>query len=145
MAKRWEGNKKMKHLEVVGAIFCCNKKVLAMQRGEGKYSYSSFKYEFPGGKIEAGESKTEALKRELREEMNVEVAISESQYFTTVNYIYSDFSITMDTYLIPVGTFPFSEVVHVGHQWVDIERIRDLDWLGADFPIIELLIERGII
>lgn len=116
-----------------------------MQRGEGKYSYSSLKYEFPGGKIEEGESKVSALKRELKEEMELDIDISEAQYFTTVDYTYPDFSITMYTYFIPVEKLVFQEVVHVGHRWVGIEEIKDVDWLGADFPIIELLVERELI
>ena len=65
----------MKQLEVVAAILTYKGKILCMQRGKGNYPYVSFKYEFPGGKIEPGESRHEALERELREEMNIHIPL----------------------------------------------------------------------
>ena len=65
----------MKHIEVVAGIIEYNDKILCMQRDKGKFDYVSFKWEFPGGKIEEGETKEEALKRELREEMEMDVEI----------------------------------------------------------------------
>ena len=68
----------MKKYEVVAAIIIYEDKILCMQRNKGKYDYVSYKYEFPGGKLEAGETKIQALERELREEMELNVSLKES-------------------------------------------------------------------
>ena len=85
----------MKHLEVVAAILEYDGKILCMERGQGKFDYVSFKYEFPGGKIEPGEAKHTAIERELREEMDVHVSVKESDLYMTVHHDYPDFSMTM--------------------------------------------------
>lgn len=84
----------MKHLEVVAAILEYDGKILCMERGQGKFEYVSFKYEFPGGKIEPGEKKHEAIERELREEMDVHVSVREEDLYMTVHHDYPDFSIS---------------------------------------------------
>ena len=89
----------MKHLEVVAAILEYKGKILCMERGKGKYDYVSFKYEFPGGKIEPGEAKHTAIERELREEMDVHVTVKEEDLYMTVNHTYPDFSITMHAFM----------------------------------------------
>ncbi len=71
----------MKHFEVTAAIIIHNNEILCMQRNESKYAYVSYKYEFPGGKIEKGESKVQALMRELIEEMDFEVDIKPENFF----------------------------------------------------------------
>lgn len=81
----------MKQLEVVAAILTYHGKILCMERGKGTYSYVSYKYEFPGGKIEPGEARHEAIERELREEMDVDVTVKESDLFMTVQHDYPDF------------------------------------------------------
>ncbi|MCQ2566415.1 MAG: NUDIX domain-containing protein, partial [Clostridia bacterium] len=70
-----------------------------MQRGVSKFPSTSYKYEFPGGKIEAGESRPQALMRELREEMDFDISISEDDYFGEVHHVYPEFEITMACYL----------------------------------------------
>ena len=76
----------MKQIEVVAAIIQFENKFLCVQRGEGKYDYISLKYEFPGGKIEAGESQQQALKREIREELQYDIQLE--QKFLTVEHQY---------------------------------------------------------
>ena len=71
----------MKQLEVSAGILVYNEKILCTQRGQGKYDYISFKYEFPGGKIELGETPAKALQRELIEEMNLAISEDEMQFF----------------------------------------------------------------
>ena len=89
----------MNHLEVVAAIIINNGEILCMQRNVGKYDYVSYKYEFPGGKLENGESQVQALMRELAEEMNLNVQINKDDFFMTVEHNYPDFSITMHSYI----------------------------------------------
>lgn len=89
----------MKTLIVVAAIIIYKDKILCMQRQSGKYDYISNKYEFPGGKVEEKESHPMALMRELEEEMDLNVSISEEDYFMSVDHQYPDFHIIMHSYL----------------------------------------------
>ena len=132
----------MKHLEVVGAVIVYDGKVLCMQRGEGKYPYVSLKYEFPGGKVEAGETHPEALMRELREEMNFDVSITEDDYLTTVNHKYPDFEITMYCYLCHPTSPEFTRKEHINHVWALPNEMMDLDWAPADIPVAKLVSKR---
>lgn len=129
----------MKHIEVVAAVIIYKEKVLCMQRGKNKHDYISYKYEFPGGKIEDGESKAEALMRELNEEMNISINISEDNHFLTVNHAYPDFTITMHSYLCNVDSDKFVRKEHINHVWLPKESINTLDWAQADKPIVAKL------
>ena len=86
----------MKTIEVVAAVIFREGKVLCVQRAEHEEEYISLKWEFPGGKVEVGESREEALVREIAEELVVE--IHELQYLTTVEHSYPDFHLTMHVY-----------------------------------------------
>lgn len=130
----------MKHIEVVAAIIRCNNKILCMQRGEGKYEYISYKYEFPGGKIEADELQSDALMRELIEEMSLKTYIDQNNYFMTINHTYPDFKITMHTYLINVENVSFKINEHIGYKWLEVDKLLGLDWAAADLPIVKKLI-----
>ena len=129
----------MKHLEVVGAVIEYDGKILCMQRGIGKYPYVSMKYEFPGGKVEPGETHPQALMRELREEMNFVVDISEKDYLTTVNHCYPDFEITMYCYLCHPDSPEFTRKEHINHVWALPGEMMQLDWAPADIPVAELV------
>ena len=87
----------MKHYNVVAAVVCHDGKYLCMQKGKTKFEYTSYKWEFPGGKIEPGETPQQALVRELMEEMEYLVEVGEE--LVTVNHEYPDFSITMTAFL----------------------------------------------
>ena len=76
----------MKHYEVVAAVIEHDGKILCMQRNKGKFDYVSYKFEFPGGKVEAGEERHTALERELREEMDMDISIPEDAYLMTVEH-----------------------------------------------------------
>lgn len=134
----------MKNLNVVAAIIIHNGQILCMQRGQAKQDYISYKYEFPGGKIELGETRTEALRRELKEEMNIEVKIAEEDYFMTVNHSYPDFELTMHSYICRVDTKEFVRKEHIDHQWMTPQELKTLEWAPADYPIVESLRERDI-
>ena len=87
----------MKTIEVVAAIIKVDSKFLCLQRGEHNYDYVSFKYEFSGGKIEIGESRQQALIREIKEELDY--AIQVEREFLTVEHQYPDFRLLMHSYL----------------------------------------------
>ena len=133
----------MPHHTVTAAILTNKTKYLCMQRGPSKHAYVSEKYEFPGGKAEPGETNEEALKRELFEEMKINIEVSSDHYYMTVDHTYPDFSITMHCYLIPVGDIQFELVEHIDYKWCDIMEIVDLDWAPADVPIVRKLVVDG--
>ena len=130
----------MKHLEVVAGIIIYDDKILCMQRNVGKYDYISYKYEFPGGKIEEGETKAEALMRELREEMELDVSISDKDFFMTVTHEYPDFLITMHSFICKTDTMEFVRKEHINHQWLKVNELENLDWAAADKPIVEKIL-----
>ena len=132
----------MKHYEVVAAVIEYENKILCMQRGKAKFEYVSYKYEFPGGKVEAGEENHVALSRELREEMDLNVNISAEDYLLTVDYTYPDFAITMHAYLCKVDTPDFVMKEHVDFKWLPVGELDSLDWAEADKPIVEFLKNR---
>ena len=131
----------MKTLNVVGAILTCHNKILCAQRGEGKYDYVSYKYEFPGGKIEPGETPKEALHRELIEEMLVDIDIEDMTCFDTVEHEYPDFIIRMSTFKAPLKEKKITLTEHVDIQWLAPSELDSLDWASADLPIVEKLME----
>jgi 8-oxo-dGTP diphosphatase len=132
----------MKHLEVVAAILEYKGKILCMERGKGKYDYVSFKYEFPGGKIEPGEAKHTAIERELREEMDIHVAVKEEDLYMTVNHTYPDFSITMHAFMCHLDTPDFIRKEHIDAKWLAPEDLPTLEWASADVPIMERLAKK---
>jgi 8-oxo-dGTP diphosphatase len=110
-----------------------------MQRNANKYDYLSYKYEFPGGKVEPGETNSQALMRELREEMEIEINISESDFFMVVTYQYPDFEVTMHSYICRVNSSEFIRKEHINHVWLKCQDLDKLDWAPADIPIVKKL------
>lgn len=133
----------MKHYEVVAAVIEYEEKILCMQRGEAKFEYVSYKYEFPGGKVEVGEENYTALERELKEEMDMNVSIGEDDYLLTVEHIYPDFAITMHAYLCKVDNPDFVMKEHVDYKWLSVSELDTLEWADADKPIVEWLMNGG--
>lgn len=129
------------HYNVVAAILRYDNKYLCMQRGASKVDYTAYKFEFPGGKIEPGEERHEALERELREEMDVDIAILESNYLMTVEHTYPDFSITLHCFLVDVAKPDFVLKEHKSFVWLPKEKLDALDWAAADADIIKKLME----
>ena len=132
----------MKHYEVVAAVIEFENKILCMQRDKGKFDYVSYKFEFPGGKVEAGEENHTALERELNEEMDMNVSISEDDFLLTVEHTYPDFSISMHTYLCKVDKPDFVMKEHISFEWLTVDELDKLDWAEADKPIVEFLKNR---
>lgn len=129
----------MTGIEVSAAILVNDDQILCLQRGENKHDYISYKFEFPGGKLEPGESAVEALSRELTEEMHIELDKSDFEYFMTVFHRYPDFAIALHAYIVQVPSREFDLVEHVSFQWLDISKLNSLDWAGADWPIVKRL------
>ncbi len=135
----------MKTIEVVAAVILSNGLVLCTQRGPAKYDYISHKFEFPGGKVESGESGSEALMRELIEEMDLSIDVAEKDCLMTVEHQYPDFKIIMHAYLIKADKIIIKLNEHVDHLWADIGIIYSLDWAEADLPIVDKLVDEELI
>lgn len=129
----------MKKIEVVAAILCFEDKILCVQRAESKLPYISKKFEFPGGKIEQGESQKEALKRELIEELNITPSIE--NLFLTVIHKYPDFELTMHSYICKTNKKNIKLNEHISSIWLSKHNLVQLDWAAADIPIVKKLIE----
>lgn len=129
----------MKHYEVVAAVILHDGKYLCMQKGKTKFDYTSFKFEFPGGKIEPGETPEDALKRELQEEMDYEIRVVKK--IVTVNHVYHDFSITMQAFLCEGLSPTFRMKEHVAFEWKSREQLKELDWAAADVAIVRAIDE----
>lgn len=112
-----------------------------MQRDYSKYDYISYKYEFPGGKVEEGESWTSALMREIREEMDLDLNVNDDDYFMTVKHEYPDFAITMHCYLCQMEHRAFTLKEHISYKWMKPSLLEHLDWAEADRPVVVKLME----
>lgn len=135
----------MKKIEVAAAIIIHNSEILCMQRGESQFTYMSYKYEFPGGKLEVGESPAEALKREIKEEMNLDLSVDDKALFMTVEHQYPDFYLTMHSFICPVSDRVFDKLEHHHALWLRADQLSTLDWAAADIPIMEKLMKEGIV
>jgi len=130
----------MKHYNVVAAVVCHDGKYLCMQKGKTKFEYTSYKWEFPGGKIEPGETPQQALARELMEEMEYPVEVGEE--LVTVNHEYPDFSITMTAFLCtPKGDANgFRRREHAGSKWCSKDELKGLNWAAADVGVVKSIL-----
>lgn len=119
---------------MVAAVIHDGGRILATQRGYGEFKD---KWEFPGGKMEAGESREEALRREIREELDTEINIG--KLLCTVEYDYPAFHLTMHCYLCSVvsGTLVLKE--HESARWLPAEALESVDWLPADLQILPII------
>ncbi|MFL0110765.1 (deoxy)nucleoside triphosphate pyrophosphohydrolase [Tenacibaculum maritimum] len=129
----------MKEIEVVAAIIQYKDLVLCAQRNKSSLDYISLKFEFPGGKIEKGETQKKALKRELIEELNIVPDIKE--HYLTVSHKYPDFNLVMHSFICEVRSKKITLNEHISHQWLPIKELTKLDWAAADLPIVYKLIE----
>lgn len=124
----------MKHIEVVAAIIHKDGAYFSTQRGYGEFEG---KWEFPGGKIEIGESHEIALKREIMEELGVNIAID--KFICTTDYDYPSFHLTMHCYLCNIISGEIELHEHKSARWLTSETLDSVEWLPADKDIIEML------
>jgi len=127
-------------IDVAAALFIKDKKVLATQRGYGNYKGW---WEFPGGKIEAGEKAEDALVREISEELDAQVNVK--TLFDSSEYEYEEFHVRLKCFLCqtPHKDFRFKE--HMSAKWLDKQDVHSVKWLGADLPVLEKLILKDIL
>jgi 8-oxo-dGTP diphosphatase len=130
----------MKKVEVVAAVIEHKGKILAVRRGISKLIYISEKWEFPGGKMEEGETEQQTIVREIREELQMDIQPKEK--LLTVEHTYPDFHLTMHTYFCDSLTTSPTLNEHIDFKWLAVEELSQLDWAGADVPIVEALIKR---
>ena len=116
-----------KVIKVVAAVIRRDGKVFATQRGYGDYRDW---WEFPGGKVEEGETPEEALVREIHEELDADITVDE--YITTVEYDYPDFHLSMDCYWCSLKTEHLALLEHEAAKWLSIDDLDEVNWLPAD-------------
>ena len=124
----------MKQIEVVAAIIRKEDKIFATQRGYGEWKDW---WEFPGGKMEAGETPEEALMREIREELSTEISVDE--FLCTVEYDYPKFHLTMHCYLCSLLTEALHLNEHEAAKWLMKDDLDSVKWLPADLEVVEEL------
>ena len=124
----------MKTIRVVAAIIIDSGKVFATQRGYGDFKDG---WEFPGGKIDAGETPEEALVREIKEELDTEVEVKE--FLDTVEYDYPNFHLSMDCFICKIKSGDLVLKEHEASAWLTKETLYSVDWLPADQGLIPLI------
>lgn len=127
----------MKQVHVVCAILQKGNTILIAQRKSGEFAGL---WEFPGGKIEGNETHEDALRRELREELDVEILIDE--YFMTRTYQYASFHLTMECYLCRLASEELILHDHAAVRWIELSAAAEVDWIPADILIFERLLAR---
>ena len=127
-----EEDKRVKSIRVSAAVIHRDGKIFATKRGYAEYKG---KWEFPGGKREEGESGEEALYREIREELDSKVKIE--RLICTTDYDYPTFHLTMDVYLSTLIEGKLTLLEHEDAKWVSLDSIDNLDWLPADWSVID--------
>lgn len=126
----------MKTIEVVAAIIKKEDKIFATQRGYGEFKDW---WEFPGGKMEAGETPEAALVREIKEELSTDINVDKFLY--TVDYDYPNFHLTMHCYICSLLCEALHLNEHEAAKWLDRETIHSVNWLPADEILLPMIIE----
>ena len=122
-----------KHIKVAAALLFENGKIFATRRGDSPYAYVAHKYEFPGGKIEDGESGEAAVKRELKEELDLDVKVG--GLYACHTFEYPDFIITLSLFECEMlSAFTLKE--HESYAWISPKDLRPEEWAPADADIL---------
>ena len=121
----------MKTIEVVAAIIIKDNQIFATQRGYGEFQGG---WEFPGGKVEQGESLQAALVREIKEELDADIKVNE--LFETVEFDYPNFHLTMHCFICELLSEELVLKEHEDAKWLDKEGLDTVDWLPADEGLI---------
>ena len=124
----------MKTIEVVAAIITHNDQIFATQRGYGEFKDG---WEFPGGKMEPGETPQQALMREIREELDTEIEVG--SLVETVEYDYPNFHLTMHCFLCTIRSGELVLKEHEAAKWLTRAELDSVDWLPADVKAVEKL------
>lgn len=127
----------MKTIRVVAAVIKDGERIFATQRGYGEFKDG---WEFPGGKIEAGETPQDALRREIREELDTEIQVGEK--IDTVEYDYPAFHLSMDCFWCKVVEGKLVLLEAEASRWLKKEELYSVDWLPADLGLIEKICEQ---
>ncbi len=126
----------MKTVRVVAAVICDNMekptRIFATARGYGEFKGG---WEFPGGKIEPGEKPEDAIVREIKEELDADIAVD--KYLTTIEYDYPTFHLSMDCFLAHLKEDHVELLEHSAARWLSKDELDQVDWLPADITIIE--------
>ena len=131
----------MKTIEVAAAIIRREGKILATERGYGEFAGG---WEFPGGKLEQGEDGMTAAVREIREELDVSVAVE--RLVCTVSYDYPAFHLVMHCYLCHVEAGQEMRLLeHAAARWLDADGLDSVDWLPADIAVVQAIRDQGIL
>ena len=125
----------MKTIEVVAAVIYKDGAYFATQRGYGEFEGM---WEFPGGKIELGESPETALKREIQEELGIDITID--KFLCTTEYDYPSFHLTMHCYLCEIKPGVIELREHKSACWLTVEKLDSVKWLPADIKVVEMLV-----
>ena len=131
-----EDSKSIKTIEVVAARIIKDNQVFATQRGYGQWQGW---WEFPGGKIEPGETPEAALTREIREELNAEITVG--SLLQTIEWDYPAFHLTMHCYLCTLNSDQLHLNEHSASAWLTRETLRSVTWLPADVVILDRIEE----
>lgn len=126
----------MKNIRVAAAVIRKDDKIFATQRGYGEFKDG---WEFPGGKIEEGETPEQALVREIREELNTEIRVGER--IGTVEYDYPKFHLSMDCFWCEIVQGMLELKEHEAAKWLTKDTLHSVEWLPADVKVIEKIRE----
>lgn len=126
----------MKQIKVVAAIIQKENKILATKRGYGEFINM---WEFPGGKIELGETKEQALVREIKEELNIEISVD--KFALDIEYQYPNFYLFMSCFMCSIKEGSIELLEHNDGKWITKEDLNTLNWLPADIDAVNYLKE----
>lgn len=126
----------MKEIKVVAAIIQKENKILATKRGYGEFINM---WEFPGGKIESGETKEQALVREIKEELNIEISVD--NFAIDIEYQYPNFYLFMSCFMCSIKEGSIELLEHNDGKWITKEELNTLNWLPADIDAVNYLKE----